>query len=109
MENVYVTKVQSCQQAAERLLIDLPDWILVDFIVPQKMWGDGLLYRVPGLKFIETVNSEYKGKVRIAAYGRGVSQQWKTVAETNGAMHVFEKRGIAFTDVLRRLKAGQEV
>ena len=109
IDGVRITKVQNCQQADDRLKVSLPDWLLVDFIVPQKSWGDGVVYRVPGLKFIESVHTRYKGEVRLAAYGRGVVPSWRAVAQERGAEEVFEKRQTAFTDVIRKLKALKEV
>lgn len=109
VDGVRVTKVQNCQQADESLRASLPDWILVDFIVPQKSWGDGVIYRVPGLKFIESVHSRYQGQVRVAAYGRGVLPSWRAVAEQRGAEEVFEKRHVAFTDVIQKLRSLKEV
>jgi hypothetical protein len=108
VDGIRITKVQSCEQAALCLEEALPDWVLVDFIVPQESWGNGLLYRVPGLRFITDVTSRYKDKVRVAAYGRGVLPSWRKVARDNGAEQVFEKREIAFHDVLRELRSARE-
>jgi len=108
IDGMQITKVQSCEQAAERLQHFLPDWLLVDFIVPQEKWGNGLLYRVPGLRFIGEVKSLYDKNIRVAAYGRGVPAAWRKVARDNGAEQVFEKRAIAFHDVLTELRALKE-
>lgn len=108
VDGVHVTKVQNCEQAEKQLKQSLPDWVLVDFIVPQENWGNGLLYRVPGLKFIDEVHSQYKDKVRVAAYGRGVLPLWRQIAQRNGAQHVFEKKVISFKGVIGELRALKE-
>jgi hypothetical protein len=108
MDDVQITKVQNCEQASQQLQASLPDWVLVDFIVPQENWGEGLLYRVPGLKFIDVVCNQYKERIRVAAYGRGVSPNWREVAHKNGAERVYEKRTIAFHDVIQELRSLKE-
>src|SRR6476661_2375081 len=103
--DLQVISVLTCAKAAEILAKEdpLPEWIVVDLIVPQDGWGDGI-YRLPGLKFLEYVSQVYSGKVRAAVYSHVMDDRIKNQALKAGAWKVFQKTSMSLLGVLHELR-----
>ncbi len=103
--NIRVASVQTCAQA-ERWLSSseiLPDWILVDPIIPQDGWGEGLI-PIPGLAYVSHLHERYGDKVGLAVYGLALTERKREAALRAGASAVFEKTKYSLIDVIQSLK-----
>ncbi len=100
-----VISALSCAEAAEILAKEdlLPEWVVVDLIVPQSGWGDEI-YRLPGLKFLEYVRHAYPEKVRVVVYSHVMNHIIKDQALVAGAWKVFQKSSMSLLEVLHELR-----
>lgn len=101
---VSIRTAGSCKEAAEMLSGDeLPDWIIVDLIVPQGGWGK-VNSKLPGLDFIKFVSSQYREKIQIAAFSMIMPTAIVSQILAAGAARCYAKSGHPLTEVIEDLR-----
>ena len=99
-----IQTAKTCKEAAEYLSQDaLPDWIIIDILVPQGGWGEALT-EFPGLEFIKFVSSQYREKIRIAAYSIIMSDGMVEKLKAAGAAKCYAKSSKSFMSVIEDLR-----
>lgn len=102
---VLVHTAQTCSAAAQRLESKSFDWVVVDLVVPQGGWRADDFYKVPGIQFIEYVNTSFDGRVKTAAYSIALSPERSVAAREAGATITANKSQVGFTELLSLIVA----
>lgn len=104
-DGVRIQTVQSCAQAEAWLKSrkELPQWIVVDLIVPQGDWGDEY-YAIPGLKYIEHLKEKYNDTVGVVAFSIAMTPEIRREIQKAGAQDAFAKPTVSWNDLVANLR-----
>jgi CheY-like chemotaxis protein len=101
---VSIQTAGSCKEAAEMLSGDaLPDWVIVDLIVPQGGWEKGGS-EFPGLDFIKFVSSQYHEQIQIAAFSIVMPPEMASQIHAVGAAKCYAKSSHSLTSIIEDLR-----
>lgn len=104
---VGLTRIMTASTCAEAEKIlkrgKLPEWIIIDLIVPQGDWGNRY-FAIPGLEFLSRVAAEYKEKIQIAAYSIAINPETRRKLEVAGASKIYAKTETSFMGVINELR-----
>jgi hypothetical protein len=101
---VSIRTAGTCAEASEILLSgEIPEWIIVDLIVPQGNWGNSEL-KLPGLAFIEFISKEYKDKIQLAVFSIVMPPGMERRLQTAGAAKCYAKSNTSLIRVIEDLR-----
>jgi CheY-like chemotaxis protein len=107
-EGFTVYTAKSCSDALDLVASgpSLPDWVVVDLILPQGKWGDSYVM-MPGLELIKHFNERYQSKVKLLAFSVVMTDVVRAMALEAGAQEAFAKTSKSWSQILETIRSLQ--
>ena len=103
VEGVEVTCVQTCADAERQFEKMMPDYVVVDLVLPQAGWRKHRFFEMPGIPLARQFETKYEKKPKIVVFAMALSEE--AAAQVNKShWRVYDKMTTPFPDVVMDLK-----